>query len=163
MSRPETTKTLSELLERHIDPNNDPRIYWASEVTFDYASLNAVRVDYMRFKPVNNSISGIEKGDIYCYEIKSSVADYHSKNGHNFIGDYNYYVMPKAVYESVKLSIPYAVGVMCPKSDNISFENNGIEVVKKAHRKDRDRPLTEMLLMLWRSSRREIVKNKRFV
>ncbi len=27
---------------------------------------------------------GIEKGD-YCYEVKSSVEDFHSKNGHNFL------------------------------------------------------------------------------
>ena len=85
MKRPEITKQLSELLEKHIDPHNDPRVYWAKEVTFDYATSNTVRVDYMLFKPINNSISGIEKGDFSCYEIKSSVDDFHSKNGHNFI------------------------------------------------------------------------------
>lgn len=61
MKRPEITKQLSELLEKHIDPHNDPRVYWAKEVTFDYATSNTVRVDYMLFKPINNSISGIEK------------------------------------------------------------------------------------------------------
>lgn len=79
MKRPEITKQLSELLEKHIDPHNDPRVYWAKEVTFDYATSNTVRVDYMLFKPVNNSVSGIEKGDFSCYEIKSSVDDFHSK------------------------------------------------------------------------------------
>lgn len=72
MNRPETTKWLSKLLEEHIDPKNDPRVYWAKEVTFDYGSVSPIRVDYMQFKPVNNSVSGIEKGDVYCYEIKSS-------------------------------------------------------------------------------------------
>lgn len=62
MNRPETTKWLSELLEAHIDPKNDPRVYWAKEVTFDYGSIAPVRVDYMQFKPVNNSVSGIEMG-----------------------------------------------------------------------------------------------------
>ena len=98
MKRPEITKQLSELLEKHIDPHNDPRVYWAKEVTFDYATSNTVRVDYMLFKPINNSVSGIEKGDFSCYEIKSSVDDFHSKNGHNFIGDKNYYVMPESVF-----------------------------------------------------------------
>lgn len=100
MKRPEITKQLSELLEKHIDPHNDPRVYWAKEVTFDYATSNTVRVDYMLFKPINNSVSGIEKGDFSCYEIKSSVDDFHSKNGHNFIGDKNYYVMPESVFEN---------------------------------------------------------------
>lgn len=161
MNRPHTTKWLSELLELYIDPHNDPRIYWAKEVTFDYASLNAVRVDYMRFKPVNNSTSGIEKGDVYCYEVKSSVADYHSQNGHNAIGDYNYYVMPQEVYETVKQSLPFAVGVLCPEQVGKDNDVWQLKVVRKARRKDRTKPLTEMLLMLWRSSRREVVKSKR--
>lgn len=73
--RPQITRMLSLSLEKHINPCNDPRIYWAREVTFDYATSNAVRVDYMKFKPVNNTVSGIEKGDFYCYEVKSSVED----------------------------------------------------------------------------------------
>ena len=73
MTRPEITAELSAMLEKKINPHNDPRIYWAKEVTFDYSTDHAVRVDYMRFVPVNNSVSGIEKGDCYCYEIKSSV------------------------------------------------------------------------------------------
>ena len=72
MTRQEITKLLSELTENLINPNDDPRIYCAKEVTFDYATDHSVRVDYIKFKPVNNTISGIEKGDFYCYEIKSS-------------------------------------------------------------------------------------------
>ena len=86
MSRPEITKILSISTEKNINPNNDTRIYWAKEVTFDYSTTAAGRVDFMRFKPVNNSVSGIEKGDFYCFEVKSSVNDFHSKNGHNFLG-----------------------------------------------------------------------------
>ena len=100
--RPEITKILSLSLQKYINPRNDTRIYWAREVTFDYSTSHSIRVDYMRFKPVNNTVSGIEKGDFYCYEIKSSVEDFNSKNGHNFIGEFNYYVMPEDVYEKVK-------------------------------------------------------------
>lgn len=154
MSRPEITETLSKALEKYIDPHNDPRIYWAKEVTFDYATSAAIRVDYMRFKPLNNTVSGIEKGDFYCYEIKSSVEDFHSKNGHNFIGDLNYYVMPEDVFRVVKDNIPYSVGVLIPGM-------YGLQVAKKTLRKDRDRPVSEMLLMMWRSSRREVVKSRK--
>lgn len=150
MSRPETTLSLSNLTEKLICPTGDTRIYWAKEVTFDYATLNPVRVDYMRFKPLNNTVSGIEKGDFYCYEVKSSVADFHSKNGHNFIGDFNYYVMPKDVFDAVREEIPYQVGVYCPDDSW-----NALRSVKQAHRKDRTRPLSEMLLMMFRSAARE--------
>ena len=155
MTRPETTMTLSKALEKHIDPHNDPRIYWAKEVTFDYATGNSIRVDYMRFKPINNSVSGIERGDFYCYEIKSSIEDFMSKNGHNFIGDFNYYIMPGEVFDTVKDKVPWAVGVAIP--DGVG----GLVIHKKARRKDRARPVSEMLLMMWRSSRRELVKNRR--
>lgn len=104
--RKEITKTLSLSLEKHINPYNDPRVYMAREVTFDYATSHAVRVDYIQFKPLNNTVSGIEKGDFFCFEVKSSVDDFHSKNGHNFLGDYNYYVMPEEVYEQIKAEIP---------------------------------------------------------
>lgn len=148
------TRQLSAMLERYIDPHGDPRIYWAKEVTFDYSTNHKIRVDYMRFKPLNNTTSGIEKGDFYAYEIKSSVEDFKSLNGHNFIADYNYYVMPTDIYEAVKDAVPYGVGVLCPDGEQIRS-------VKKAVRKDRARPVSEMLLMLWRSSRREIIARRK--
>lgn len=150
-SRPEITQRLSLAAEKYINPNDDPRIYWAKEVTFDYATLNAVRVDFMRFKPVNNTVSGIEKGDFYCYEVKSSVEDFSSKNGHNFLGDFNYYVMPEEVYEKVKNKIPHSVGVLVPTDDM----HRTLKTIKKAKRTDRKRPLSEMLLMMFRSAARE--------
>ena len=102
----------------------------------------------MKFVPVNNTVSGIEKGDFYCYEIKSTVENFQSKNGHNFIGDFNYYIMPYDVYLAVKVDIPYNIGVYCPNSDESKS-------VKKARRKDREKPVSEMLLMMFRSAARE--------
>lgn len=154
-NRPEITMMLSISTERYINPHVDPRIYWAKEVTFDYATSNAVRVDYMKFKPANNTVSGIEKGDFYCYEVKSSVEDFHSKNGHNFIGDFNYYVMPEDVYEKVKDEIPYKVGVLVPEKKNYRGEWYDLKSIKKSARKDRERPVSEMLLMMFRSAARE--------
>lgn len=158
-NRPEITAMLSLSIRKHIDPHNDPRIYWAREVTFDYATSNAVRVDYMKFKPVNNTVSGIEKGDFYCYEVKSSVEDFKSKNGHNFIGDFNYYVMSEEVYEKVKNEISYAIGVYVPEKINYRGEWYDLKSVKKAKRQDRARPVSEMLLMMFRSARRDIKRN----
>ena len=152
--RKETTAKLSELVKKHINPRNDPRIYTAREVTFDYLEDHTIRVDFMRFKPINNSVSGIEQGSFYCYEVKSSVADFRSKNGHNFIGDYNYYVMPEDVYEAVKNEIPYNIGVLVPVRDQWSGWEHLLSV-KNAKRKNRDRPVSEMLLMMFRSAARD--------
>lgn len=130
-NRPELTAILSLSLQKYINPHNDPRIYWAKEVTFDYATGSAVRVDFMRFKPVNNTVSGIEKGDFYCYEVKSSIEDFRSKHGHNFLGDFNYYVMPESVYEQVKEEIPYKAGVYIPGGMNYRGEWYDLKPVKK--------------------------------
>lgn len=150
-NRPEITQILSLAVEKYINPHNDPRIYWAREVMFDNGTSTKCRVDFMRFKPINNTESGIEKGDIYCYEVKSSVEDFHSKNGHNFLGDYNYYVMPEDVFEKVKNEIPHYVGVLIPTNDRWRT----LESIKKAKRKDRKKPLSEMLLMMFRWAARE--------
>lgn len=151
MTRPEITTELSAMLEKKINPHNDPRIYWAKEVTFDYSTDHAVRVDYMRFVPVNNSISGIEKGDCYCYEIKSSVKDFRSGHGLNFIGDYNYLVLPGIARALISLEIPLDVGIYIP-------EGNELTCIKKARRRDRTRPVSEILLMMFRSANRDYRK-----
>ena len=151
MTRPEITAKLSAMLEKKINPQNDPRIYWAKEVTFDYSTDHAVRVDYMRFVPVNNSVSGIEKGDCYCYEIKSSAEDFHSGHGLNFVGDYNYLVMQTDVYAAVSLEIPHYVGIYVP-------DGNELACIKKAKRRNRTRPVSEILLMMFRSSNRDCRK-----
>lgn len=152
--RKEITRLLSKALEHYINPENDPRIYWSKEVTFGYGTLNQIRVDYMRFIPVNNTISGIEKGDFYCYEIKSSIEDFHSKNGHNFIGDYNYYIMLNSVYKKVKDEIPYKIGVMTLD------DNEVMKIIKRAKRCDRECPVSEMLLMMFRSANRDRYKKE---
>lgn len=151
--RKAVTHNLSEMLEEYIAPHNDKRIYWAKEVTFDYGTQHQVRVDYMRFKPRSNTISGIESGDFYCYEVKSSVADFESKHGHNFLGDYNYYVMPLEVYKAVKDKIRHNVGVLCYDKTQPHL---GLYSVKKAKRMDRSKSLAEMLLMMFRSARRDV-------
>lgn len=156
--RKKVTEILSLSIQKHINPSNDPRIYWAKEVSFDYATSNAIRVDYMKFYPKNNTVSGIEKGDFYCYEVKSSVDDFHSKNGHNFIGDFNYYIMPEEVYEQIKSEIPYRVGVYIPDKKNYKGDWYDLQSIKKAGRKDREKPIQEMLLMMFRSSARDRAK-----
>ena len=147
-----TDKTimLTDQMVKKLNPNNDTRIYIAKEVTFDY-STSAFRIDIVMFKPKNNTAGGIEQGEFYCYEVKSSVEDFHSKHGHNFIGDRNYYVMPSDVYEKVKHLIPWNIGVYI-------FNDKTMECIKKAHVVTRIRPCSEILLMMFRSANRENIK-----
>ena len=128
--RKETTKLLSESLEHYINPKSDPRIYWAKEVTFDYGTSNQIRVDYMKYKPINNTISGLEHGDIYCYEIKSCYDDFVSGHGLNFIGDYNYIVCPTDLIDLITPMIPYGVGLISFTNDK--FRPNSMTVFKNA-------------------------------
>lgn len=153
--RKKITEILSVSIQKHINPKCDPRIYWAREVSFDYATSSTIRVDFMKFNPINNTVSGIEKGDFYCYEVKSSVDDFHSKNGHNFIGDYNYYVMPEEVFDQIQHEIPFNVGVYIPECKNHKGDWYDLKPIKKAQRKNRDRPIQEMLLMMFRSAARD--------
>lgn len=46
-----------------------------------------------------------------CYEIKSSVQDFNSGHHITFVGHFNYYIMPKELYNKVKDDIPDYVGV----------------------------------------------------
>lgn len=47
-----------------------------------------------------------------CYELKVSKADFRSKAKLSFIGNYNYFVLPAALFEKIKEEIPSSVGVM---------------------------------------------------
>lgn len=72
----------------------------------------------------------------------------YSGHGLNFLGDYNYIVMPEDVYQEVSKEIPYYVGVY-------TSSGGELECTKKAKRHDRTRPVSEMLLMMFRSAARE--------
>lgn len=64
--------------------------------------------------------------------------------------DYNpeSHIAPK---QEKKSEIPYKVGVYCPCG-------NELKSVKKAVRSDRERPVSEMLLMMFRSANRDMVR-----
>lgn len=152
MNRAETTNLLSKKLEEKLNPYFENRRYIAKEVTFDYSTEHSIRVDYMRIVPKNNTVSGIEKSDVYCYEIKSCVEDFKSKNGHNFIGDFNYYVMPCDVYKKIIDYLPRFIGVYTLNKEGF------LQLEKSAKRRDRARPVSEILLMMFRSVNRELMK-----
>jgi hypothetical protein len=75
-------------------------VFGCFEVTIGFNGKE--RVDYMTLDT---------KGTWRCYEIKISKSDFHSKSKNTFIGHYNYYVMPKELYDEVKNEIPNHIGV----------------------------------------------------
>lgn len=168
MTRKETTKFLSDLLIR--DRFSGMGKYWAREVTLNYGSADVKRVDFMQFKPPSTySVSGIEKGEFICYEVKSCMEDYKSGHGQNFIGERNYFVMPMSLYKSeiTELKYNYYIGVMVPipKGSNkiAEFENpteldSNIEweltIIKSAHPQSRKYSLAELLFCMLRSGQR---------
>ena len=94
----EQTRTIEDMAKRHL----------VKHPAFDFI---LEEVGLPNKKIVDLMLYSIDKKIWRCYEIKISVSDFHSENGHNFIGNYNYYIMPSAVYEKVKDEIPKEIGV----------------------------------------------------
>ena len=116
------------------------RTFGCPEVTIGWYGKK--RVDFMQTNT---------RGAIWCYEIKVSEGDFHSKHGHNFEGNYNYYVMPRALYQAVKDEIPSDIGVLV---------GTDLECVKKAKRKNIGKQKeNEMKMYLIRSLSRELKKH----
>lgn len=146
--------------------------HYAKEVSLDYGSVKSKRVDFMQFVPVNQySVSGIEKGEFICYEVKSCIEDVFSGHGLNAEGERNYIVTTMDTWKRLidlehkgKKTIPHEFGVMVAcHSDRLSeFENptplsdgNGwrLEIIKQASLKYRKRSMTELLFCMLRSGR----------
>lgn len=47
-----------------------------------------------------------------CFEIKISKSDFKSHNGHNFVGNLNYYVVPKELYPGIITLVPEDIGII---------------------------------------------------
>ena len=47
-----------------------------------------------------------------CYELKVSKADFRSKAKLSFVGHFNYFVLPEALYTAIKEEIPENIGVL---------------------------------------------------
>ena len=134
------TKDTTLLEHALMNRTKECRTFGCPEVTIGWYGRH--RVDFMETNT---------HGDIRCYEIKVTKSDFHSKHGHNFVGNYNYYVMPKSLYEQVKDEIPDDIGV---------YTGCNLEVVKKPKkRKLLPNENYKLLLFLLRSMSREVKKS----
>lgn len=94
----ETTKRLEQLLANRFNKRNEFYVFectigWYGKEIVDCIMYNCQR-------------------ETYCYEIKQSKQDFHSKNKLTFIGNKNYFVMPYRLYQEVKNEIPTEIGVL---------------------------------------------------
>jgi len=97
-------------LEREIwRATHKQGVFGCFEVTIGW--FGHERVDYMTYDT---------KGIWRCFEIKVSKSDFYSKSKHTFVGNFNYFVMPKELFEQVKRDIPNHVGVYI---DGVSCKN----------------------------------------
>ena len=77
-----------------------------------------------------------------CYELKVSKSDYKSTAKISFIGHYNYYVMPKLLYDAIKDEIPSHIGVMVylpydkEAMENDALTKGSLSIIKKASRQE---------------------------
>jgi hypothetical protein len=65
------------------------------------------RVDVARFEEGRD-----HHVEMTCYEIKISRADFRSENGHNFVGNKNYYALPAKIAYTLEHEIPEDIGII---------------------------------------------------
>lgn len=97
------TKDLERLLNQKFDNRSE---FYVFECTYGWYG-----------KEIVDCIMYNCKREVFCYEIKQSLQDFHSKSKLSFFGNKNYFVMPYELYKKVEKEI-YAnfpnVGVYVP-------------------------------------------------
>jgi hypothetical protein len=100
------------------------------------------------------------RGNWRFYELKVSKSDFHSKAKKTFLGHFNYYIMPKELYEQVKDEIPKEIGVYVA----YPFRNPnhfGFECIKKPTRQELKVQHDKLMFSFMQSLSRENQKFRR--
>ncbi|MCA5012136.1 MULTISPECIES: hypothetical protein [unclassified Enterococcus] len=98
-----------------------------------------------------------------CYELKASKADFRSKAKLSFIGHYNYFVLPEALFEKVKTEIPKSIGAMVYHPYSSAEEQvlpGYFTIEKKPQRQELLVTEQELLFRLITAQAREVGKAK---
>lgn len=98
-----------------------------------------------------------------CYELKVTKADFRSKAKLSFIGHYNYFVLPAALYEKVKEEVPPHIGVMIYHRYQFPEEQTlpgYLVTVKKPQRQELGVNQQALLFRLIAAQAREVGKAK---
>lgn len=76
---------------------------------------------------------------ITCFECKITLSDFKSKNGHNFHGNRNYYVVPKELISKIEDLVPDGIGIL-------SFSKDSLRLYKECEFREVDEKLKTELL-----------------
>lgn len=76
---------------------------------------------------------------VTCFEVKITVSDFKSENGHNFHGNENYYAVPKEIVKQIEPLVPAEIGIL-------SYNGNWLRTVRKAKWINIDYELKTLLL-----------------
>jgi hypothetical protein len=49
---------------------------------------------------------------VTCFEVKITLSDFRSRNGHNFHGNENYYCVPKELVPKIMKEVPDDIGIL---------------------------------------------------
>jgi hypothetical protein len=93
-----------------------------------------------------------------CYEIKVSKSDFKSKCALSFLGDFNYFVMPKGLYEQVKNDIPKEIGVYTVSYDNRGSKRIPYATLTKRPKRNKEVNKTQLMHAMIRSLSRHETK-----
>lgn len=101
-----------------------------------------------------------------CYELKVTRGDFRSSAKLSFVGNYNYFVLPDILYQSVKAEIPETVGVMVyrPYAEEYAEEtlaSGTFTIEKKPKRQELAVSEEELINRYIASLFREVQKAKR--
>lgn len=106
MAKSETTQQLEQAIINHAREHKDNELVCHEvSVSKDTQGSKHKFVDALRYNRHTNEFT--------CYEIKISKEDFASDNGHNFVGDLNYYVIPSDLNDFVTRKVAHShVGVL---------------------------------------------------
>jgi len=146
-----TTKEIEHVAYKHFS-----KIGWYGcfEVAIPRAIIEKYhreRVDFLTYET-----SGIWRA----YEIKRNKQDFYSGHAWSWIGHYNYFIMPKELYNEVKEDIPDGIGVWCVYECG---KRKWMECEKKPRKRELLCSHEDMLFALMQSLSREYKKYRKIL
>ena len=146
-----TTKEIEHIAYKHFS-----KIGWYGcfEVAIPRAIIDKYhreRLDFLTYET-----NGIWRA----YEIKRNKQDFYSGHAWSWIGNYNYFIMPKELYNEVKNDIPDGVGVWCVYE---SGKRRWIECEKKPKKRELLCSPNDMMFSLMQGLSREYRKYRKIL
>lgn len=139
MSKSEKTYELEEIIT--LACARPDRVGCAEVTLDDYGIVDFISMD----------ISGSRT--VRCYELKISKSDFLSDAKKSFIGDFNYYVIPTELYDSVKGHVEKGIGVW------VVDKHGHISVRKRATRMECKMDRARIMGKILRALNRENLKH----